>query len=551
MTIHEEIETELARALAKYPDCASLPDGTGGAGRKTYETIARNACDRAYREGRLTHAHVFEEETSEVLAAEDPTSLRKELVQVGAMIVKWVRDIDRKSGEACGVRCLSATCSRRCDKTLGHDDRHGHDAPPNQAAHTWPVENSTQHGEAEAPATTGETEATAGPTAGAGAQRAPVGGDSAAPAPAPAVQAGSGQAGVPAGFALGAGWRMTATRLENAMDGGCVFIGGRWQAAAISQGALVPLAPAVAEVPTGCLCANAEVAATCVGNGVCSTVERWAHACRAAHWFEDDALGSWEEFVSLDTSEVETWRRVARDAIRSLNNDPEDLAFMAAHPEVFTEAPKAVEPAPPADSAAGKITSDEKYNQPGQISPDAPPAEVPPAAPPGFLVVGRSGPARPMVLEPITPEPNPRTGNPVGEDAEASVTGVEATAKPSALPAALGPAIDLLRRAALENVCSLLADDIDTYLGANITDAVAEERWGTPKADAIKAAVEAERERCASGWDSVEDQALELQRLFPPGSDGSKAFSAFYAAVVNQVAAIRALPLAAAPGEAT
>jgi len=97
MTIYDEIEAELARALAKYPDCARLPDGTGGAGRRTYETIARNACERAYREGRITHAHIFEEEAAEVLAEEDPVKLRKELVQVAAMCLKWVRDLDGRA----------------------------------------------------------------------------------------------------------------------------------------------------------------------------------------------------------------------------------------------------------------------------------------------------------------------------------------------------------------------------------------------------------------------------------------------------------------------
>lgn len=95
--IFTEISAERERQDAKYPDCISLPDGTGGGGRKTWESIARHACDRAHREGRLTHAHIFDEEASEVLAETDPAKLRAELVQVAAVAVKWLEDIDRRA----------------------------------------------------------------------------------------------------------------------------------------------------------------------------------------------------------------------------------------------------------------------------------------------------------------------------------------------------------------------------------------------------------------------------------------------------------------------
>jgi hypothetical protein len=47
-------------------------------------------------EGRLTHTYVFDEKTVEVLAAETDEDIRKELVQVGAMCLKWVADIDAR-----------------------------------------------------------------------------------------------------------------------------------------------------------------------------------------------------------------------------------------------------------------------------------------------------------------------------------------------------------------------------------------------------------------------------------------------------------------------
>lgn len=92
----EEIFAELDRAISLWPDSVKLPDGTGGGGRKTWEAIAKASCDRAHREGRLTHTHVFDEETAEVMAAETPEELRQELVQVGAMVVKWLLDLDSR-----------------------------------------------------------------------------------------------------------------------------------------------------------------------------------------------------------------------------------------------------------------------------------------------------------------------------------------------------------------------------------------------------------------------------------------------------------------------
>ena len=93
----EEFADERERQIAKYPDCEHLPDGTGGGGRETWERIAKISCDRAYAEGRLTHTHVFDEETAEAMAATDSAKLRAELVQVGAVVCKWVADLDSRA----------------------------------------------------------------------------------------------------------------------------------------------------------------------------------------------------------------------------------------------------------------------------------------------------------------------------------------------------------------------------------------------------------------------------------------------------------------------
>lgn len=92
----DEVHHERCRQVELWPNCEHLPDGTGGAGRGTYEVIAKNACNRAHREDRLTHAHVFEEEAMEVLNATEAKDLREELIQVMAVCAKWVADIDSR-----------------------------------------------------------------------------------------------------------------------------------------------------------------------------------------------------------------------------------------------------------------------------------------------------------------------------------------------------------------------------------------------------------------------------------------------------------------------
>lgn len=95
-TLLDAVSAERARQVQLWPDCEHLPDGTGGAGRGTYEGMMKHCCDRAYREGRLTHAHIFEEEVAEVLNATEPGPLREELVQVMAVCAKWIADIDSR-----------------------------------------------------------------------------------------------------------------------------------------------------------------------------------------------------------------------------------------------------------------------------------------------------------------------------------------------------------------------------------------------------------------------------------------------------------------------
>lgn len=92
-----EIVAERRRQMQKWGDCEKLPDGTRNGGANVHMLAqARQSCDRAYREGRLTHAHVLEEEVYEALTEEDPVRLRAELIQVAAVVAKWIQDIDSR-----------------------------------------------------------------------------------------------------------------------------------------------------------------------------------------------------------------------------------------------------------------------------------------------------------------------------------------------------------------------------------------------------------------------------------------------------------------------
>lgn len=72
------------------------PDGTGGSGAAFQRDLARNTCDRAAAEGRVTWALILHEEFMEAMAEADIAMLRKELVQVAAVAVAWVEDIDSR-----------------------------------------------------------------------------------------------------------------------------------------------------------------------------------------------------------------------------------------------------------------------------------------------------------------------------------------------------------------------------------------------------------------------------------------------------------------------
>ena len=90
-----DIGEERERQFAKWGP-QHHPDGTGLENARYLADKARERCDEAAREGRVTWNHILTEEFCETRAETDPVKLRKELVQVAAVATAWVEDIDSR-----------------------------------------------------------------------------------------------------------------------------------------------------------------------------------------------------------------------------------------------------------------------------------------------------------------------------------------------------------------------------------------------------------------------------------------------------------------------
>lgn len=101
----EGIARERERQKKKFPDETQLglPDGTG----EKYRWVAnksRAACDEAAAAGSLEWRHILAEEFGEAMAESDPALLRKELIEVAAVCVKWIEALDRRSAKTWEVK---------------------------------------------------------------------------------------------------------------------------------------------------------------------------------------------------------------------------------------------------------------------------------------------------------------------------------------------------------------------------------------------------------------------------------------------------------------
>lgn len=83
------------------------PDGTGSAYASEADLAKRAVTDSA-AEGRLTWRHILHEEVLEAFAEDDADRLRAELIQVAAVAVKWVQDLDRRTESSGGPQTATA-----------------------------------------------------------------------------------------------------------------------------------------------------------------------------------------------------------------------------------------------------------------------------------------------------------------------------------------------------------------------------------------------------------------------------------------------------------
>lgn len=71
-------------------------NGTGYPGTAADARDAQARCDAAFRDGIGTWRHILTEEIAEAYAETDRAALRAELIQVAAVAVAWIEDLDSR-----------------------------------------------------------------------------------------------------------------------------------------------------------------------------------------------------------------------------------------------------------------------------------------------------------------------------------------------------------------------------------------------------------------------------------------------------------------------
>lgn len=131
-----EIAQERLRQHEKWGE-QNHPDGFPG-GWAGHADWARESCQLAAAENRVTWLHILREEVAEVFAAPDASEKRRELVQVAAVAAAWIEAIDRRSPAEAEDRpdLVDALFSKPMDS---NDDASPSTQDTPQAAETAPV----------------------------------------------------------------------------------------------------------------------------------------------------------------------------------------------------------------------------------------------------------------------------------------------------------------------------------------------------------------------------------------------------------------------------
>lgn len=88
-----EVMEERRRQDERFPD-QHLPNGTADLGDANAEIQAKARVRANESLGILTWRDILDEEVAEAFAEREPSRLREELIQVAAVAVRWVEDID-------------------------------------------------------------------------------------------------------------------------------------------------------------------------------------------------------------------------------------------------------------------------------------------------------------------------------------------------------------------------------------------------------------------------------------------------------------------------
>lgn len=97
MRVLLEVADERRRQVKKW-GLQTHPNGTGPEWTAVADT-AKALVDKSAATGESTWERILSEEILEAYSEKDPEALRAELVQVAAVAVQWIEDIDRKAGK--------------------------------------------------------------------------------------------------------------------------------------------------------------------------------------------------------------------------------------------------------------------------------------------------------------------------------------------------------------------------------------------------------------------------------------------------------------------
>lgn len=99
--IYHDVRHEVGAQIDKW-GVQHHPNGTGGEGAKRLAEHAKKITDKAAEAGEQTWKFILNEEVLEAFAEADDDMLEMELVQVAAVAVSWVRDIQARRRESRG-----------------------------------------------------------------------------------------------------------------------------------------------------------------------------------------------------------------------------------------------------------------------------------------------------------------------------------------------------------------------------------------------------------------------------------------------------------------